>query len=140
MKELREFANWVKLKSEHKHLEDKDIIVTGDFNLETKPMFDALYSKGLEIPSGLKKSEFGTNLAKDKRYDQILHLSRYPDSFMNKGGFLDFYTGGTEVLFPGMEKEAFTYQLSDHLPLWVQIDTDNDAYQLDQVIKARKDG
>ena len=38
----------------------------------------------------------------------------------------------------GMEKSASTYQLSDHLPLSVQINTDNDADQLRQLIQARK--
>jgi hypothetical protein len=82
--------------------------------------------------------EFGTNLARNKRYDQILHMDRYPASFMNKGGVLDFYTGGTSKLFPGMSKEDFTYQLSDHLPLWTQINTDNDSAELDQIIKVKK--
>jgi hypothetical protein len=57
---------------------------------------------------------------------------------MNKGGVLDFYTGGTEKLFPDMEKDPFTYQMSDHLPLWTQINTDNDAFQIDQIIKVKK--
>lgn len=29
-------------------------------------------------------------------------------------------------------------RVSDHLPLGVQIDTDNDAHQLDQIIRAKK--
>jgi endonuclease/exonuclease/phosphatase family metal-dependent hydrolase len=138
IKELEEFASWIKLKASQKNLEDKDIIVTGDFNLSSKRMLDVLLSSGLQVPAALRKEKFGTNLAKTNHYDQILHLCRYPDSYINKGGTIDFYTGGTEVLFAGLSKEAFTHQLSDHLPLWVQINTDNDAFQLDQVIKARK--
>jgi endonuclease/exonuclease/phosphatase family metal-dependent hydrolase len=140
LKELKSFSSWVKLKSNQKTLEDKDILVTGDFNIETPAMYDALVGQDLHVPSALKKKEFGTNLARDKRYDQILHLQRYPDSFMNKGGILDFYTGGTSVLLPGVSKQDFTFQLSDHLPLWVQINTNNDGFQLDQLIRARKAG
>jgi hypothetical protein len=139
LKELRAFANWVKLKSDRENLEDQDIFVTGDFNLETDAMVEALTSKGLKVPSAFKKAHFGTNLAKNKRYDQILHLDRYPESFMNKGGVLDFHTGGIGRLFPALSKKAFTYQLSDHLPLWTQINTDNDAYCIDQIIRARKE-
>lgn len=138
LKELKSFAEWIKLKSEQPHLEDKDILITGDFNIETPEMHKALLSQRLKVPAALSKGEFGSNLAKNKRYDQILHLQEYPESFTGAGGVLDFYTGGIGELFPGMEKTAFTYQMSDHLPLWVQIDTDNDGYQLDQLIRAKK--
>jgi len=138
LKELQQFATWVHLKSTQEKLEDKDIIVTGDFNIETRTMYDALLAKGLQLPTALRKGEFGTNLAKNKRYDQILHLAHYSQSFMNQGGVLDFYSGGTNMLFPGISKEDFTYQLSDHLPLWVQVNTDDDAFKLNQLIKAKK--
>lgn len=137
-KEIQSLADWVDLKRRQKHVEDRDFFVTGDFNIETTAMYSALTSKGLVAPAALRKGEFGTNLAKDKRYDQILHFPIYDDSFMNKGGVLDFYTGGISALFAGISKDDFTYQMSDHLPLWVQINTDNDGHQLDQLIRAKK--
>lgn len=137
--EIQSLANWLDLKRRQKNVEDKDFIVTGDFNIESPKMYEALTSKGLVAPAALRKAAFGTNLAKDKRYDQILHFPLYDDSFMNKGGVLDFYTGGTSKLFPGMGKDEVTYQLSDHLPLWVQINTDNDGHQLDQLLKFKRD-
>lgn len=139
MAELKQFAEWVKLKASMENLEDQDILVTGDFNLASKAMVDALLSGGLKVPKAFQAASFGTNLAKDKRYDQILHRDRYPESFMNKGGVLDFYAGGIAKLFPGMSKADFTYQLSDHLPLWTQINTDNDSAKLDQLILAKRD-
>lgn len=137
--EIQSFAEWLDLKRKQKHVEDKDFIATGDFNIESPAMYEALTSKGLAAPAALRKEAFGTNLAKNKRYDQILHYPLYEDSFMNRGGVLDFYTSGTAKLFPGMSKDDVTYQLSDHLPLWVQINTDNDAHRLDQIIRAKKD-
>jgi endonuclease/exonuclease/phosphatase family metal-dependent hydrolase len=140
--ELKEFASWVDSKSKQKTLEDQDIIVTGDFNIENAAMLQALQSKGLQVPRGLRKEVMqgiGTNLAKNKRYDHILHLPRYDESFMNKGGVLDYYTGGTATLFPGMSKNDFTYQMSDHLPVWVQINTDDDGFKLDQLIRAKRE-
>ena len=137
-KEIQSFADWADLKRKQKHVEDRDFFITGDFNIETPAMYAALTSKGLLAPPALREEEFGTNLAKDKRYDQILHFPIYEDSFMNKGGVVDFFTGGIAALFPGMSKNDFTYQLSDHLPLWVQINTDNDGHQLDQIIRERK--
>jgi hypothetical protein len=38
-----------------------------------------------------------------------------------------------------MDKTKFTYQLSDHLPLWMQINTNIDGLQLDEIIRAQKD-
>ena len=80
----------------------------------------------------------GTNLEKNKRYDQILHYPIYPENFANAGGELDFYLDEAHVteLFPGgMAKEKFTYQLSDHLPLWMQLNTDIDGHKLEQIIQ-----
>jgi hypothetical protein len=82
----------------------------GDFNVPTTNdrLFKAITSKGLEIPRGLRGVTHGTNLAKDKRYDQILHYPNYPENFSNEGGVLDFYDDDHEPLFPGMAKTAFT--------------------------------
>ena len=140
MKELKSFATWVDLKGKQPTIEDRDIFVTGDFNVENPGMYSALTSGGLKLPTALKKGDLGSNLARSKRYDQILHLQSYPESFINKGGVLDFYTGGTAVMFPGLSKQQYTFQMSDHLPLWVQINTDNDAYQLDQLIRSKRKG
>ena len=43
---------------------------------------------------------------------------------------LDFYRGDHTPLFPRLTKQAMTYQLSDHLPLWVQINTNTEEHAL----------
>jgi endonuclease/exonuclease/phosphatase family metal-dependent hydrolase len=136
--ELQSLADWVDLKRKEKGCVDKDMIVVGDFNIETPTQFAALTSKGLQMPSKLKSKTYGTNLAQDKRYDQILHYPGYAENFTDEAGVVDFYTGGTQDLFPGLEKTAFTFQMSDHFPLWMQINTDIEGQKLDQIIKARK--
>lgn len=138
---LRGLANWIDAKIHEKHCEDKDIIVMGDFNIDSRndAPFQALTSKGLEIPKALIKDEFGSNLKRNKRYDQILHYPRYPDNFTNAGGVLDFYRSDHKPLFPDLTKTEFTYQLSDHLPLWMQMRTDIDGFILDALIQ-RKSG
>jgi len=138
VKELASLAEWIELKRAERTGEDKDLMVLGDFNLETAAQVKALTSRGLALPTALKAQEFGTNLARNKRYDQILHYAVYPETFTNKGGVLDFFTGGIGTLFPGMEKDAFTYQLSDHLPLWMQIRTDIEGFQLDQILRGAR--
>lgn len=94
------------------------------------PYWDVVYSDAIREPS--------TNLARDKRYDQILHFARFDESFTDKGGVLDFYKGDHKPLFPDLTKDQFTYQMSDHLPLWIQINTDIDGAQLDQLIQRKR--
>ena len=75
----------------------------------------------------------------EERYDQIMHFARYGDEFTLAGGVLDFYASDHKPLFPDLSKTEFTYQLSDHLPLWIQIGTDIDGFVLDQIIQRKKD-
>jgi endonuclease/exonuclease/phosphatase family metal-dependent hydrolase len=137
-KELESVADWVDLKRQEKTRVDKDMIVIGDFNIETPEQLAALTGKGLQIPAVLKAKTYGTNLAQDKHYDQILHYAVYPQSFSNQAGVLDFYTGGIKDLFPAMDKLKFTFQMSDHLPLWMQVNIDIAGEKLDEIIRAGK--
>jgi hypothetical protein len=92
----------------------------------------------LQIPQALLGVAHGSNLDKDKRYDQILHHPLYPDSFTKAGGVLDFFVDEAHIkeLFPGkMTKDEFTYQMSDHLPLWLQINTNITGNKLEQIIR-----
>lgn len=138
--ELQMFADWVEAKRSSKFTEDLDVIVMGDFNIPSTndALFKAITSRGLKIPTALRGIDHGSNLEKDKRYDQILHYPNYPESFTKSGGVLDFYIdeGHIEELFPdGLTQKKFTYQLSDHLPLWIQINTDISGFKLEQIIQ-----
>lgn len=138
--EIRMLADWIEGKRLQETKEDKDLIVMGDFNIPStnSTLFQAITRHGLEVPRALRRLQFGTNLAKNKRYDQILHHPIYPENFTNAGGILDFFIGESRIpqLFPGgMTKDAFTYQLSDHLPLWMQVNVDIDGFELEQIVK-----
>ena len=135
-------AQWIDEKSKNPNLEDKDILVMGDFNIPAidSPMFKAVTAYGLRIPDALLGVQ-GSNLEKDKRYDQILIYPRYTEKFTNAGGALDFYIDEAHIaeLFPGgMKKLAFTFQMSDHLPLWMQVNTDLASEKLEQIIQEQK--
>jgi hypothetical protein len=137
--EIEMLADWIEAKRLEKSAEDKDLIVMGDFNIPSREdaLFAAITKHGLCVPKALLGAH-GTNLEKDKRYDQILHHPIYPESFTKAGGELDFYLDEAHIkeLFPaGMTKEKFTYQLSDHLPLWIQINTDIEGQKLEQIIQ-----
>ncbi len=115
---------------------DQDLIVMGDFNIPslTSPLYKEVTKRGLVMPKGLAGIT-GSNLGKDKRYDQILHNPVYTTSITDKGGCLDFIGKGWGALYPEAKSafdQDFTYQLSDHLPIWIMIDTDTDEEQLEQ--------
>ncbi|MCC7176481.1 MAG: endonuclease/exonuclease/phosphatase family protein [Bryobacterales bacterium] len=138
--ELEMLADWIEGRRQDKCNEDNDLIVMGDFNIPSRssPLFKAITKHGLQIPKALLGVEHGSNLEKDKRYDQILHHAAYPENFTNAGGVLDFFLDESRIaeLFPdGMTKTKFTYQMSDHLPLWIQINTDIDGQQLQQIVQ-----
>lgn len=136
--ELEMLANYVKSRTVNDTAIDRDIIVMGDFNIPKldSPLYEAVVKHGLTMPASLAGIT-GSNLGKNKRYDQILHNPVYTKSITKQGGRLDFIRDGWGDLYPEAKSpfdQDFTYQLSDHLPLWIMIDTDTDAEQLEQLL------
>lgn len=149
--ELQMLADWVDVRVKSKAVEDKDLIVMGDFNIPkiNDKLFNALTSRGLQIPESLAnlksgdQSLAGSNLGKNARYDQILHLPTMKQRFSKSGGTLDFFLGDERIkeLFPAENytRDQFSFQISDHFPVWVQIKTDIEDQRLNQIIQnARK--
>ena len=139
IKPLKLLAEWIEKRRKDPGGVDKDIILMGDFNIPKldDDLFKAITSKGLRMPAALRGLDHGSNLAKNKRYDQILHYPTESSVFTDRAGVLDFYTGGIKGLYPNNtpDKDAFTYQLSDHMPLWIQLNVDILDEKLDQIIK-----
>ena len=140
-RELINLANWIHARHESEHVLDKDIIVLGDFNILRygDKLYQALLSKGLELPNGLMWDNLEsstTNLARNKSYDQILHYSKSKETFSGKGGVFDFYRGNFKPLFPGVVKNKtyYTRELSDHLVLWIQLNTDIDGVDINSAL------
>lgn len=87
---LKMMAEWVDKRRREKHVFDKDWIVMGDFNIPKadSPLFKAVTSKGLSIPTpflNVADTALASNLARNKRYDQILHYSRETFSITGAG-------------------------------------------------------
>lgn len=129
---LKLLGEWVKNRRENKYAVDKDFIVMGDFNIPSRrsSAFNALTNNGkdLLIPSDLLNVK-GTNLSQRNTYDQILHSPTPISRFSGEGGALDFYANDWKKLYPKpshrpASKTKFTYEMSDHLPLWLQVQTD----------------
>lgn len=148
--ELQMLADWIDKRTQDPSVEDHDIIVMGDFNIPKigDKLFNALTSRGLQVPDALvnlrdgDQNIGGSNLEKNARYDQVLHLPTNKKRFSNAGGTLDFYIDDASIkeLFPGgkMTRTQFSFQLSDHFPVWVQINTDIDGERLNQIVQDNK--
>ena len=123
-------------------------IILGDFNIvgPGHVTMDALTSNGFVIPGPLQAIP-GSNVRQDKYYDQIALWTgtggrRRPYSRVSarRAGVFDYfdivYRSDEEAIYrPQMQKpdgDGFyksystwrTYQMSDHLPMWVELDTD----------------
>ena len=145
--ELQALADWIETRFKSRFVEDHDLIVMGDFNVPKMgdALFQALTSHGLMVPKPLLKLKAGdrviggSNLGEDARFDQILHLPTLPENFTNAGGVVDFFIDDAHIeeLFPGKKytREKFSFQISDHLPLWLQMRTDIDGYRLGQIVQ-----
>jgi endonuclease/exonuclease/phosphatase family metal-dependent hydrolase len=139
IKPLQLLAEWIDTRRQSEHNIDDDIILLGDFNIPSfdDDLYKAICSKGLRAPQAILREELGSNLARNKRYDQIFHYPIYNETLFNEGGVLDFYRDDHAALYPGTEidKTKFTYELSDHLPLWVQINVDSEYSSLNQKLR-----
>ena len=140
-------ADWIDVRVKSKTVEDRDLIVMGDFNIPkiNDKLFNAITSRGLQIPESLANLKSGdqalagSNIGKDARYDQILHLPTMKQRFSKSGGTLDFFLNDDHIkeLFPveNYTRDQFSFQLSDHFPVWVQIKTDIEGQRLNQIIQ-----
>ncbi|MFC2104349.1 endonuclease/exonuclease/phosphatase family protein [Bacteroidota bacterium] len=139
---LELLAKWVDKKRKDAYSVDKDIIVMGDFNIPEldDSLFQAITSKGLRIPESLRGIDHGSNLAMNKRYDQIFYYPHFTKSFTNHGGILDFHSGGIDKLYPKNTPDfnSYTFEMSDHLPLWVQLNINVEDEKLEQIIQDKK--
>lgn len=132
LQELTEFRGWIERRRNAAHQVDRDFIVMGDFNIPSRrsATYTALIGDQsvLQVPERLLGVK-GTNLEESATYDQILHSPSEISRFSGDGGSLPFHRGGWQGLYPDpahapKDDTAFTFELSDHLPLWLQVQTD----------------
>jgi endonuclease/exonuclease/phosphatase family metal-dependent hydrolase len=159
LKEIEDLAMFFKNRiiRENKSLPDDDYwdyinyILLGDFNIisRTDKTFLALTKDtGFKLPEGIEKNVLtGTNVSKDKFYDQIVLNEKEGNACIVKAGIFDYYehvyqlsefehykkdmnevlknsTSKTKEATEAYYKKWRTYQMSDHLPMWVEFDID----------------
>ena len=122
---LEKLADWVKKRREQEHVKDKDIIVLGDFNIPNRKskLWKAMIKHGLDTHSSILNDDHGSTLSPGKRYDQIFYHSEN-EHRIKKGGILNLYPKKVKKPYKKMTKGQFEWQISDHFPLWIQIDVE----------------
>jgi len=125
----------------------ENLIVLGDFNIakHTDKTFLALTDSGFVIPEALQRLP-GSNVAKDKFYDQIAFYKTTDGISCKKADVFDFYeyVFDDEAVYAAQlaasNARSFrdwrTYQMSDHLIMWSQFDVDKTDVYLDEVANA----
>lgn len=138
--------------------EPDNLILLGDFNIFNREdvTMKAITEAGFVVPPELQPLD-GTNLDRRRHYDQIAFMTR-PGRFGTTGnaGVFDFYKSvfleSDEAAYSGLMGEKYrsskaktryyrqwrTFQMSDHLVLWVELKTDfSDTYLGDMRTGAR---
>jgi endonuclease/exonuclease/phosphatase family metal-dependent hydrolase len=141
--EIEALAQWVDERRQAPHVANTDFIVAGDFNIPSRrsSLYKAAVARGLQAPAALMKVH-DTMVASANAYDQIFCYPSTASRFSDHGGVLDFMEAGKtgwEVLYSGIRGaprtlDKFTYELSDHLPLWIQMLTDNSEALIDDAL------
>jgi len=125
-----------------------NLIILGDFNIFNRNdvTMEAITQAGFVVPEELQQVP-GSNVAKNKHYDQIAyyqHLSKLKPT--GRAGVFDLYDyvyrEADESAYaqersqkPGRSfKDWRTYQMSDHLPMWIEFGIDDSDNYLDSLL------
>lgn len=144
--EIDSVAGFINKRSSKSDTLDKNFVLLGDFNIfkSSDQAMQALLSNDFVIPPQLQ--ELPSNAGKNKYYDQIAFSRNGDLGFTGKAGVFDYFTSvyrpEDEALYieemgeaylitsegkPRQNKSLYyknywrTHQMSDHLPMWVEL-------------------
>jgi len=143
-----------KAKGEFRYDEKSFLGVLGDFNIigEGHPTMQALEANDFVIPEKLKSIP-GSNVARDKAYDQIAfwkpsRIAGYARLDILAANVFDYFehvfTTEDEHIYRaelnnGLKPTTLystwrTYKMSDHLPMWIELRTDFSEEYLQDIV------
>lgn len=133
----------------------KNMIVLGDFNIfSTKDKtYKALTSAGFQVHPKLLGT--GSNVDQSKHFDQIAFIAPDLKDRLEEctAGVFNFYNHvyrlddadtyapdvpKTKKGTPGRYKDWRTYQMSDHLPMWIELRVDFSREYLERIAQGKK--
>ena len=139
--------------------------VLGDFNIVGKDhaTWESLHTRGFKVPDELAELPKGSNVKRDKAYDQIAYWADAAKGWKGntkvdagRAGIFDFfkyvfrygkddpnnedadYYAGDVKKTKLTYKEWRTYQMSDHLPMWIELRTDFGDDYLQRIASKKK--
>lgn len=120
-------ARWCDLRRNDKHRWTRNILALGDFNLPRAETGDAIYAaltkRGLSLPP--HTTRIPTNVSNSADYDQIA-VTPGLKSKVKKMGVFDFdgaiFADIFDAAAPGYWRSCAKYYISDHRPLWMQLE------------------
>lgn len=163
IKEIRALADFLAARATEKHAWAPNMIVLGDFNIfspEDETM-EALLDAGFVVPEALRSAP--SNAPRTKHYDQIAFITPDVDEQLkaSRAGVFNYYDTlyreQDEAIYVEEMGEAYnktsegkardasgkssyyktywrTYQMSDHLPMWIELSTDFSRRYLEKKI------
>lgn len=119
-------GRYADLRRDDVHTFTENIIALGDFNIpmarKGDVIYDALSKRGLSVPE--HSTKLASSISTDNQYDQVVFLPNLKSKGKTTGVF-DY----DEVIFPRLwetQPEDFKsycrYYISDHRPMWVEMD------------------
>lgn len=148
IEEINAFAQFLASRAEESTSWSRNIIMLGDFNIfkPTDKTMQAITDAGFVIPEPLQKVPPSNVGSKKRFYDQIAFRVLDRQLGFNSAGVFDYYKtvyrladeaeyadrmGKTYAKKPDAAKKTTyyktywrTYQMSDHLPMWVELKVD----------------
>ena len=150
IKEIDLLAKHLAAAAKNKNAWSRNMIVLGDFNIFSTEdeTFKKLTAPGFEVHPGLMG--VGSNVDQTKHFDQIAFIApdlkdRLEDcaagvfnfyKYVYRNDDAEIYASGippTKNGNPGRYKDWRTYQMSDHLPMWIEFRVDFSREYLEQV-------
>jgi len=121
-------SRWADLRRQSKFNYTPNILALGDFNLpkkvDTDPIYKALRAPGLELPD--HSTKIYSNITNDADYDQICFLPGIKNKLTGSSGVFDYDGAIFPAIFnnhtPGEFRAYLRYYISDHRPLWLELD------------------
>lgn len=126
IEELRGIAKWLSSMASDINAYHQNFIALGDFNIDKRGdlLNDTFISEGLYIPPALQNEKVTRSIFDEsKYYDQI---AWFQNNKKKNNLSLEFLSGGnydfvkTALNNRGLTKQALSFMMSDHYPLWAE--------------------
>ena len=166
LEEIRVLARFLADRAKEKHAWAKNMILLGDFNVfdTTDATMKAIIDAGFAVPERLQA--LPSNAPETKHYDQIAFIAPELENHLelSQAGVFDYYEyvyrQEDEALYTEDMGKAYvetkdgekrdekgrtryyrdwrTYQMSDHLPMWIELRTDFGKEYLSKKVRGKK--